>query len=1065
HGVYLYNVDGVAKPAVGSQVLNLPVTQYSQKAIAHSSQGGNADYFYDFYIPFSEITAKIPSFTAATQVRMVANTVMSPNSALTGPISDIGGVDDKTFAGNYAAAWTVIATGQLPATSTTTTSTTLPPVRSDAPVITSSINPGTPTITGTSTEAAGTVITVYRTVNGTTTTIGTTTVASNGTWSFAVPSTTPLASDDRITATAMASGESVSLSSNEVLVNSACTTRTATPVMTCATDKGFTGTWPGTTSGVTIEIYKIGDPTTVVVTTTTRADGSWGWNCRDGVTATNCNPGQGCVSATIGTGSYYAIAKETGKCPSARSNDQCVNTNKTTADPVITTNPITQAVTTLTGTATASTATTSVTIVVKINGVFAANTTVATSGTWSVSNLTFRTGDLVEVQAVSTGFCVSANVNRTVTAVATTAPVVNGPITTASTSVSGTSTEAAGTVITVFRGTTAIGTTTVDAFGNWTLNNIASSTLTAGSVITATAQVTGKAVSSSSNSITVTSPVSAPAVPAITGTYYEQGTSVSGTGPANTTINVYIDGALLGTVTSNASGAWTLQNLSAAYHDLYAGGKLTATSGTIGTNESAQSAANVVQCNPNMPSVTLAVSPATAQVCSGSTQVIQVEASQAGVIYTLRNSSNTADMSYSVLGTGGTISLTTFALTSSQTIRVKADPAQSTTCSGKLLNASSAITVNAFPVTNLAVTSTSACAGGTAAVYVANTQAGFSYQLRNNSNNAFVGSAVEGTGGTVTLPTGTITATTTYNVLVTDITKPTNCSAQLVQTATIVPDCPAVYTVYAPKYVIEYADNEVLATVTDKDGAITAAGLATPPPMPAGTALNTTTGAITVIDPSKLVAGVYTVNITTTDSKGGTTTQAVIIEFKSVTALPVTLIKFTAKTVNQQVKLDWITASEKNNKHFVVERSQDGVTFEAIGTVNGNGTTNTTVMYSFTDKQPLQGQNYYRLMQVDYDGQFEYSSIVAVNLSSTNMTEVYPNPAQHETTVRFFSQDKETVEITLTDMNGKQVMQSSVVTTAGVIEVQLQLDSINTGMYLIQVKGATIYLTSKLVKR
>ncbi|MDX5346335.1 MAG: hypothetical protein LPK19_03730, partial [Hymenobacteraceae bacterium] len=79
HGVYLYNVDGVAKPAIGSQVLTLPVTQYSQKAIAHSTQGGNADYFYDFYIPFSEITAKIPSFTAATQVRMVANTVMSPN--------------------------------------------------------------------------------------------------------------------------------------------------------------------------------------------------------------------------------------------------------------------------------------------------------------------------------------------------------------------------------------------------------------------------------------------------------------------------------------------------------------------------------------------------------------------------------------------------------------------------------------------------------------------------------------------------------------------------------------------------------------------------------------------------------------------------------------------------------------------------------------------------------------------------------------------------------------------------------------------------------------------------
>ena len=120
-------------------------------------------------------------------------------------------------------------------------------------------------------------------------------------------------------------------------------------------------------------------------------------------------------------------------------------------------------------------------------------------------------------------------------------------------------------------------------------------------------------------------------MPAITGSYFEQGTSVTGTGSANTTINVYIDKALLGTVTSDGSGNWTLSGLSSARYDLYAGGSLTATAGTAcSASENAHSSAKIVQCNPDNPSTSGAVSAPVAVTCENGTVVVEV-ASQSGL--------------------------------------------------------------------------------------------------------------------------------------------------------------------------------------------------------------------------------------------------------------------------------------------------------------------------------------------------------------------------------------------------------------------------------------------------
>ncbi|SDH13472.1 Por secretion system C-terminal sorting domain-containing protein [Dyadobacter soli] len=118
-------------------------------------------------------------------------------------------------------------------------------------------------------------------------------------------------------------------------------------------------------------------------------------------------------------------------------------------------------------------------------------------------------------------------------------------------------------------------------------------------------------------------------------------------------------------------------------------------------------------------------------------------------------------------------------------------------------------------------------------------------------------------------------------------------------------------------------------------------------------------------------------------------------------ALPVDLISFTAKTENEKVRVEWLTASEKNNSHFIVERSYNGKLFEEIGRVEGKGTTETETSYLFYDSKPLTGVSYYRLKQVDYskvvdgktvDGKSSYSTIVPVRREESKFFVVSPNP-------------------------------------------------------------------------
>jgi len=179
------------------------------------------------------------------------------------------------------------------------------------------------------------------------------------------------------------------------------------------------------------------------------------------------------------------------------------------------------------------------------------------------------------------------------------------------------------------------------------------------------------------------------------------------------------------------------------------------------------------------------------------------------------------------------------------------------------------------------------------------------------------------------------------------------------------------------------------------------------------------------------------------------------------TVLPVELINFKGTLWdNGDIRLTWQTVSELNNDHFEIERSIDGDTFKYLGAVTGAGTSKSLLNYSFVDKQPVPGLNYYRLKQVDFDGAFEYSPLIMINndhFASGLTALVYPNPIQGNEIKVTLTTGNETSEIQfiIYDPTGKRyvdLIQQPVVGTAYYsVPVSEQL---NTGIYYLLIRQA-----------
>ena len=185
--------------------------------------------------------------------------------------------------------------------------------------------------------------------------------------------------------------------------------------------------------------------------------------------------------------------------------------------------------------------------------------------------------------------------------------------------------------------------------------------------------------------------------------------------------------------------------------------------------------------------------------------------------------------------------------------------------------------------------------------------------------------------------------------------------------------------------------------------------------------------------------------------------------FCSGRPLPVELAAFSATAVKGQVQLRWATASERNSARFVVERSATGEAFEAVLEMAAQGNSSGASVYAATDARPLAGTSYYRLRQVDLDGYFAFSPVVAVRSSSGfQPADLYPNPVADRLTVDLSGAPAETCELRVLGLTGQVLRRLPL---AGGQVQHVALGSLPAGLYLVQVRTSQGSSTQRLVKQ
>ncbi|MDZ7264566.1 MAG: T9SS type A sorting domain-containing protein, partial [candidate division KSB1 bacterium] len=183
--------------------------------------------------------------------------------------------------------------------------------------------------------------------------------------------------------------------------------------------------------------------------------------------------------------------------------------------------------------------------------------------------------------------------------------------------------------------------------------------------------------------------------------------------------------------------------------------------------------------------------------------------------------------------------------------------------------------------------------------------------------------------------------------------------------------------------------------------------------------------------------------------------------------IPVELAALAARVNGRDVVLTWETATETNNYGFGIERWSLESNWQQIGFVPGAGTTIVPQGYAFTDKSLNAGAYYYRLRQIDFDGQFHYSQTISVIIGKPDRFQLfqnYPNPFNATTAIRFDLPERSNIRLVLFDVSGRQVaLLAAGEFPAGQHQIIAQLDELSSGVYFYQLKTKNFSTVKKLL--
>ncbi len=182
--------------------------------------------------------------------------------------------------------------------------------------------------------------------------------------------------------------------------------------------------------------------------------------------------------------------------------------------------------------------------------------------------------------------------------------------------------------------------------------------------------------------------------------------------------------------------------------------------------------------------------------------------------------------------------------------------------------------------------------------------------------------------------------------------------------------------------------------------------------------------------------------------------------------VPVELVLFTASVNENVVTLKWITATELNNSGFDILRSSQNDVWEKIAFVTGNGTKTEAHYYSFKDENLDVGKHSYRLKQIDFDGSYEYSHVVYVDVIvpiDFELLQNYPNPFNPSTTIKFAIPEASMVTLAVFNALGEEVaLLVDSFMESGIYEVNFDAIGLNSGMYFYRIQAGDFNQVKKM---
>ena len=170
--------------------------------------------------------------------------------------------------------------------------------------------------------------------------------------------------------------------------------------------------------------------------------------------------------------------------------------------------------------------------------------------------------------------------------------------------------------------------------------------------------------------------------------------------------------------------------------------------------------------------------------------------------------------------------------------------------------------------------------------------------------------------------------------------------------------------------------------------------------------------------------------------------------------LPISLITFDiTKTEDEQALLKWSTASEVNNDYFEIENSVDGQQWQFVSKISGKGNTTTSQHYSFIDQKPLNGLSYYRIKQIDFDGQMSYTPVKSISFDKYHKSlRITPNPVTHQ--LNIYGEYAKDTQVQIFNAHGRKM--DGLLFHKEQTNLSVDVSHLAAGLYLLHVNGENL---------